>query len=320
MKYIQPLINLFRFHKMKIFVFIAATVIFFLALFPYNDLGELVTAKVSEATNKQIYLQFDEMGFSVLPQIGLQLKNVYVESAAAPTLTMGALSLSPSLRSLLTFSPGFSLYAQDFLKGDLQFSLRAGKKNSKGDAEQIAQLDLEGIGLDEISRIANLPVSLAGSVQGDTEINVDPNFLTQPSGPINLEISQFSPPASIPTPFGAFNLPSLTISRITAEARLVGGELFLDNVKIGSGSDELSGTVKGRLRMRLSRRGVQITPVFSAYEFDVRLQAKPSFVQKASTLLSFLDAYKTPGIGATAYNMKLKGNNFRGVPKITALK
>src|SRR5688572_5073294 len=110
--------DILRYHKIKILAFLGMTVFFLVLCFPYEDLGDWATAQISELTQRQVYLQFDKMGFSVFPQPGIQFENVYMESVFTPDLKIGALSLAPSLRGLVSFKPGVTVYAEDFLNGN----------------------------------------------------------------------------------------------------------------------------------------------------------------------------------------------------------
>lgn len=317
---LQKIVDVFKFHKKKIFLFLAAIVVFLVLLFPYDDLGDIVTQKVSELTQKQVYLQFDEMGFSLYPQPGIRLEKVYVESAFAPTLKLGALAIAPSLRSLLSFKPGVSVYAEDFLGGNIQASTRGGEESSKGTLRQIVNINLDKPQLGEILKLAAAPIKLNGDLNGDIQLDIDPDFADQPSGEINAQIDRFElPSSSIPTPIGPLSLPGLKISSIQLAARITKGEIFIDRLILGNSRDELNGQIKGRIRVNFRKRGVQLTAQCRDYELTVNLKTLPSLQKKAGLFLTFIDSYKKPGIGSTAYDMKITGSNCNLPPRIQAL-
>ena len=130
-KVIDAIVDVFRNHKKKIVFMFASFVIFTIALFPYGDLGDLVTAKVMDLTQNQVYLQFDDMGISIFPSPGVKLDNVYIESVFLPSLNVKSLALAPSIMGFITLSPGISIRADGFLGGDLSLSAKKGKEISK---------------------------------------------------------------------------------------------------------------------------------------------------------------------------------------------
>ena len=324
MSSLQPFFNLFRFHKLKMLTFFALIVVFFVLLFPYKDLGDFVSAQVSETTQNQVFLQFDDMGFTVLPQPGLSFENVYLESVFTPSLKIGSLVVAPSIRGLLTFKPGVSIFAENFLNGDLSLSTRGGEKSKKDVTKQIIQLNIDHLDLKQITALIDLPVSLHGSVDAESEVTMDPTFDEQPNGKVELKIKKFHlPPSSVPTPIGPLNLPEIRISDLSLKGRLIGGELYIDNFRIGNSKDEINGSIKGKIQMRLSKRGVQVTPRFARYNITINLKTLPSLEKKASLLLSlvdgFLGKFKAPEIGGSRYSFKLSGTNFYSPPRITAV-
>lgn len=317
---LQPISNLLRFHKLKILVFLAMTAVFFVVFFPYDDLGDWVAAKVSEMTQRQVYLQFEGMGFSLYPQPGIEFEKVYMESTFAPSLRIGALSMAPSIRGLLSFKPGVTILAQDFLKGNVHLSTRGGEKTAKGERKQILQLQLEKVLLGEVLKLIEAPVDLNGAIKGESQFTVDPNFSEQPDGKIDITVDRFRlPPSSVATPIGPLNLPEITISSIRLQGRLISGELFVDELRLGDSKDELNGTVKGQLQVTLVKRGVEIAPQFGRYDFKIDLRTLPSLEKKAGLFLTFLDSYKKPQIAGSRYSVQISGTNFYNPPRIQNL-
>src|SRR5690606_12011490 len=101
-----------------------------LVMFPVDDLGDVVTEKIAQATNNQIFLQFDRLGLAFLPP-ALEMEEVAVDTPFFPTLKASSMTLAPALGRLLTFKPGVSFNAEGLLKGNLSGSLGmvSGKNN-----------------------------------------------------------------------------------------------------------------------------------------------------------------------------------------------
>ena len=285
-KPLDLILNVFRFHKFKIVVLALMTLAFCIVLFPYEDLGDWVTVKVSELTQKQFYLQFEKMGFTLFPQPGLEFEKVYFESTLSPSMQVGALTIAPSIHGLLTLKPGVTIYAKNFLNGDLSLSTRGGEKTAKGDRKQILQFDLQNVRLQEILKLVEAPISFNGAVKGDTELTIDPGFSDQPVGKIELRIEKFHlPPSSVATPFGPMNLPEIKVSFVTVKCRLVSGELYIDSLQIGDSKDELNGTVKGQMQLSLLKRGIQITPQLGRFDFNIDVSTVQRLEKNAAPYL-----------------------------------
>lgn len=320
MSAIRSFFQSIRQNKLKIFSFVVLLFVFFIAFFPYSDLRDLVSAKVSEATQKQVYLDFEDMGFSLIPQPGLELQNVYAESIFFPAITAESVSAAPSIRGLLSFKPGVTINAENLLKGDLQISTRGGEETKSGNLKQVIDLDLENISIGELMNLIASPVALKGNLEGEAQATVDPQFQEQPEGEVEINVKSLHlPPSVVQTAFGPLNVPELKVSQVSLKGRLKAGELFIDNLKVGNSKDEINGTVKGRMRLRFAKRGVQITPVFGRYEIDTNIKTLPQFEKKAGLFLSFIDSYKTPEIGGSRYALRLSGARFGPPPQIQRL-
>ena len=80
---IKKVFNLIFKHKFKFVLMVFSALIFTFLLFPFDDLGDLVTAQVAKLTNNQVYVQFDRMNVGILDP-GLQLKNVKSKRCLLP--------------------------------------------------------------------------------------------------------------------------------------------------------------------------------------------------------------------------------------------
>ena len=59
--------DIFKIHKLKIFTVVFSALLFFVMLFPFDDLSDLVTEKVAVATNNQVFLTFERLNLSLFP-------------------------------------------------------------------------------------------------------------------------------------------------------------------------------------------------------------------------------------------------------------
>src|SRR4051812_29728975 len=103
---LESINNLFRNHKLKILVIISAFLFFLITLFPFRDIGDLITSQISEATQNQVYVDFKDLGLTLFPQPGLKMEGVTIDNPMFPTLAAENLFVSTSLLGLITFRPG----------------------------------------------------------------------------------------------------------------------------------------------------------------------------------------------------------------------
>lgn len=70
-KILDPIMNLIRFQKKKMALLVGLYMVFLYFLFPFNDLGDLVSGKISQATQGQVFLDFDNINLSLFLRLGL---------------------------------------------------------------------------------------------------------------------------------------------------------------------------------------------------------------------------------------------------------
>jgi type II secretion system protein N len=316
-KIFDAIFNIFRFHKKKIGVILLATLIFAILLFPYSDLGDLLTAKISELTNNQLYLQFGDLGLNLFPQPGLEMRNVSVETPLIPPISVDTLTVAPSLTGLISFRPGVSARATGFLGGTISVSTRGGSKTEAGTRKQVISLSTSRTNISQMAKFMQLSVPLKGQLDLDANATVDPVFNEQPSGHVSLSIDKFEVVAgSVATAMGPLSLPQLNLSHVVLSGRLEEGRFTIEDGKLGDGKDELVGKIKGDVMMRVDRRGAQPAFTTGLYNLEFDFVVKPSLVQKATLFLSFLDSYKQPTSGGTRYAFRVSGSDFSAPPRI----
>lgn len=321
----EKLIQLFRGIKNnwgKFFLFLFFTVVFVLVLFPLDDLGDLVSSQVAKLTHDSIYVRFDKMGISIVPQPGMQLKQVYIETATLAPLSAQELTLSPSIPGLLQQKPFGHFSARGFLKGGVDVRVGSGKRSDNGVERYGLDINLANFSLPEIRRILNLSVPLRGQISLDlANGQVDPTFTEQPETDILLKVDRFElPNSNLQTPMGPVNLPELKLGQISLKGRLSSGRLVITEGLIGREGDELTGTIKGNLGLTMVAQSGTLIPVLGSYSVDLDLKVKKSFLDKAAFFLSLLERYKTPTADGAQYRMKLSAANLMGPPRMDPLR
>ena len=309
-------------HKWKFFLTGTMTIWFLVALFPFNDLNDLVSAQVYRLTNNNIFIQFDQLSFNPLTT-SLTLDKVFVESPQFSTLTTDKLSMSPSISALISRRPGGTVTAEGFLKGDVEIQMKPLPKSTSGVEKSKIDALGKNISLKDLREFAGLSLPIKGRLQFNTQTVADLTFVEQPESDISVTIQNFElPPSSISlADMGRVNLPELKLATIELKGKLTGGKFSIETGKIGSNKDPFYGDVKGDLGITFQSTNGQVIPIFGAYSILIDLKANAVFKERAKFFLGFLDGYKTElGGGNSEYKFKVQANGAGMTPQITPLR
>lgn len=321
MESLAKLFHLLLDHIWKFFLLMFSTSFFLFVLFPLGDLSDLISSQVSKLTQNQLYLQFADLRFSLLPKSGVALENVYIEAQGLPPLKAEELVMTPSLMSLITQKPAGTVTASGFLNGNVEISLSPGQKSDNGVERQKIVLNAKTLSLNELRQITQLPFLLKGNLSASSTALIDLTFHEQPDVDINLKIDRFELPSSnVQTVMGPLTLPELKLSSVEIKGRLSGGRLLIENGVIGKGNDELRGTIKGSIALRLENRGRGLVPVLGSYDFDIDLTVQKSFQERAGLFLTFIDNHKSVTPEGARYRFKVAAQSLQYPPNVTTLR
>jgi type II secretion system protein N len=317
----------------KFILFLLLIPVFAVMIFPLDDLGDFVSAQVSAVTGNKVYVRFDHLGLSVVPQPGMKLKQVYVEGLNFPGISVAELTFSPSIAGLIKSKPYYGhLSADGVLRGRVSIDIGNGKRTEDG-AERIGiDAKINKVSLLMIKDLAQLPVTL----RGDLSLNIDegqvePTFKVQPDVPISVTIDKFELPSTTLPVAGGVTLPEIHLSKVVLTGRLSGGRLSIQNGTIGDANDEIHGTVKGSIGLTIQnvagQGDVALVPVFGNYDLELDLTLKKSFQEKAGVYLTMADTWLSNYSVAPSstndgvkYKFKISGQNFVGFPQFSALR
>lgn len=309
-------------HKKKYLVLFLAVIVFIAVLFPYQDVGDVVSSLVAKQTGNQVYVTFDQLHPSILP-VKIGLDELTVETPLIPAISVQHLEVTPSLTSLIMQKPEGTLIAKGLFRGDVQIQIKPGKKNDSGNPTHAVVLNAEKLSLSELHRIVHLPVLLKGQLSLKTSGTADPSFQDQPDFDIDLHVEKFELPTSnIETQMGPVSIPNIKLSQVEIKGRLSAGRFTIEKAVAGKTGDELNAIIKGGLNFQIQNRGEQLQPIFGAYQLDLDLTVQKNLFDKIGAFLGPLDAYKTPGTteGSFRYQFKLSATGFEFTPSISALR
>lgn len=327
---LQFILDIFRFHKKKILFFFGSIAFGIVTLFPYDDTSDYITRAVTQGTQSNVYLQFDGLSFGLMPQLGLKMKNVVIESVYAPTLSVKTLGIAPKFSAIFG-SPAAKVVAYGLFNGDATVDVGPSNQlNIDGDEVGVS-LDLEEVSLKELSKFLkksySFPITMSGQTNLDSKFYVDPKYKAQPKGDYVLKINKLDIPSSnLPLNMNgavmSLAMPALKLSELTLEGNLSDGKLFIKNSKIGGPKNDLNGTITGDFDVKVdARRGATLI----GYDLKINLIIKSNLKRQLGTILGFIDIYQ--GIGekykfdtleGVRYSLRItSGRTLRDQPKIS---
>ncbi len=343
MDYIKKFLTFLKEHKWKWVGILASTLLFAFWLFPFSDLNDYVSTQVSKLTSDQIYLQFDNLRISLFPQAGVALNNVKVEGKGLPTLKTQDLIITPAVLPLLNLarialaekmglSPTIekdlnleiikAIKAQQFLNGQVEVSLNPGTKTENGTARQKISISAQKLSLAELRGLLELPLSMKGNLSLESQAQADLTFQEQPDMDFQLKIEKFELPVSNLEikDFGPLSLPELKLAQVDLKGRLTAGKLIIEQGVIGQEKDEVHGNIKGDIMLFINGRGKTPAPEFGGYNFEVSLNIKKSFQDRAAFFLLLIEKHMKPNADGALYSFKISGPNLTQEPSTSALK
>ena len=326
---IRLILNTVRYQKKKIFFFMGSTVFCILILFPFDDLSDFITTKISQATRNNLYLRFDNLSFSIFPLLGIKMNNVIVESSYAPTLKVKKLNVAPKIMSLITGRPGGKIKARGLFNGDVDIQFGPSKKLNMEDPEIGVDVHLKKIKLKHLSRFLKetyqFPLNLSGETAIESKLHIDiPRFREQPKGDFKIHVQKLKIPSSqIPLGYGmSFPIPSMEFDQLSFVAEIDDKKLTITEGKIGGKKDRLHGTLTGDIFLDFQPGGRLKD---GGYNLKVNLNIKNTLKEQLEAVFGFIDIYQ--GIGekykfdnltGIQYSMQISANSFQSPPRISS--
>jgi type II secretion system protein N len=321
--------NLIGFHKGKILIVLLCSILIIILRFPSDDLADFVTAKISAATGGAWYVQFDKMGFALLP-FGIKTEKVVIESAALPAaLHAESLLIKPWLLGAIFAKVGVDIDATGLFKGHLNFIFRDGEKLKSGERMKdltIVAEDLALAPLFEFLRQGNMTsLDLHGSVNLDSKMDLDPLFDRQPLGQISVKMAGLiAPSQSFATQMGPIQTPTLKLGKLALLAKVSDGKIAIDELSFGSPNDDMNGKIKGDLMLMLKRDAMGVRPQMGAYDLKIELSVKKSFMDagaKSGAGLAFMliEKFKQNTPQGAKFAFRIKAANTMVPPEFLAL-
>lgn len=326
--------NVFRFHKLKILATTGFFLFFGFLIFPFDDLSDVISAKISEVTNGAYYVHFEDFSVNVIPSIGISMENVMVESQTIPAMKAGHVELSPWILGALTGRQGAAIDAGDVFGGVIVADIREGEKSKSGGervkAVAINAKDVNLGGLTTFLRDSGIfGLGLQGTASIDTNLSIDPLFDAQPSGTIDLQAAGLTLPAQT---FSAnmngaqvpVELSELKLGATKFVGKMENGVLDISELTFGSSREVISGKAKGNFGLQFKQITGRTVTTPGAYDVRVDLTIRKEFVNnsKGSAIgmgLGFLPKPVRETADGFIYAFRVQGQPGQPMPTISPL-
>ncbi len=285
---LQPIINIFKFHKFKIFFVLFLSLIFYVLFFPYHQLSSMIENQVNKASRGQVQISFNNLSLSLIP-FGISAENVSLFTPQMPSpLFMEKAYIRPSIGDLLRFKNGGVFTAENIWGGTLtlQFS-DLGQGPSKNNQSEMVRLNanFNQINLAKLASWYKAPFSTSGLINGQFNITLDHKAFEQPVGNLNIKGTKVKLPSLIKVMQMDLALPEATWKTMSIQGKLAAGQLNLAESLLGVPSDAIYGKIKGSMGLKFLSLGGRLSPRPSQYDFAVDLNLDKSSEQKIGTLL-----------------------------------
>lgn len=322
--------DVFRYHKKKILFLFGSVILGVLMLFPYDDLTDFVTLQVTKLTASNVYLQFDGLSFGLMPQLGIKMENVVIESVFAPSLSVETLGFAPKITSLITGRPGGKIKAYGLFSGDGTVDFGPSNELDIDTQEVGIEVHLEKIQLKDLSKFLKdtyqFPVSMKGTTGFQSNLYIDPTFKAQPKGDIALTIDQLDIPSSnIPLNMNGARLsmsfPALKLSQVKVVGNINDRKLFIKEGKIGDVKNELHGDITGDLFIDILPGG---RVAMGGYDLKINLTVGENLKRQLGAILGIVDSfenigskYKFDSLQGIRYSMRLTSPSMGAFPRVS---
>lgn len=309
----EVLKSLFTHHKSKIFLFFSLVLVFIIVFFPYDDLGDLITAEVANATGNTVHVQFDDLALGFLPQPGIKMTQVFIETPMVSELKADVLKIAPSFLSLITRKPMGRVKAENLFGGNLDLSISNSNKLQAPMALS-ADLDYTDFDLNEVVKsLVPIPMQANGRANLVADIDFDAELKSQPDGTVNLTsqkvaIPSFSFDANMNGIKQTMSIPALNLGQLKIKGQFKNGKVLFNETVIGSAKDDIFAKIGGDIDLKVSPNNTAV----SYYNLAIDLTLKDTFIKDLGSYSAMLDMligkYKSKSLDGTRYAFRFQFN------------
>lgn len=297
--------------------FLPAYILFTILTFPTNDLRHVISAKIAQATQNRVQVQFDKIAIHLLPKPSLYLEKVQVDTLTMDSLKMDDLSIAPSILGLITFKPGVNLSSNDFFSGNLELSARQGSKTAKEVTKQVVEVQIEKLKSTEVLEFfqKNFPIQTLLNLKLNADI--DPSFQEGIDGSLQASTDRISiRPFSIPGEFGAIDIPKTQISSLQLSADVKKNNIKITDAQLGKAGDTIYGSLSGDAKIKMLATPAGPKLASASYDLVLNLSIQKSFLNQL-VFKPIIEGFLSPkNANESLLKLRISANRLGGPPNI----
>lgn len=288
----------FLFPSKKFFLLnLLAFILLILILFPYDDLIQKLTYKLSEASSS-MHLQYDSHSLGLFPPRLVLKKAELITPWTSSSVSFEELAVHPSYLSFITFKPGMKIIAY-IGKSKLKVLLKTPLSPQSSSPFQM-RAESQGFEVKHFQLISSFFKDSKGIVDffADLKMNIQKNTL---NGSIQMRAKDVSFNSySFSQSIGTWTLPQLQWKSLEGKAMLNDGRLNIQTMRIGEANDPLYLQSKGFVNLKFGT--LQLVREYNV-ELDLILN------EKMKSQFFFLDLFLSSveeKVGEDRYQYKAK--------------
>ena len=302
------ILSIFKFHKLKIFVFIFSTFIFLVILFPYSESGYLLSRFVSEQTRGVMYFKTEKIEPSLIP-LELVFKQSVFGSPWLKDLSVKDIRVKPVFMGA---NVGAQTQLGDIWGGQIRLQVQQKLLPVDTDWNQSFNLSAKQIQLGQVFQSLLTPFRLEGSLDLVSRLNVYSKKAASKGQFQVLGKTLHVPAMTLPSQLGPVDFPDLNFSKLNIRGSLKDQQLVVENLFLGDKKDAFFLKVAGVLDLNS-----QLQP--GRYNLKVHLELNPSrpLPQSFSLLTGLIKKYQQGS--QPIYLFKVAGRDLKSPPSLHAL-
>lgn len=310
--------NIFLFHKSKIFLFFGLVIVFVIVFFPYDDLSDRITQEIAVNSGNTLYVQFEDLSIGFLPQPGIKMSNVKIESPMVGEIHADVVRAAPSILAPIKQLPLGRVQVDNIFSGMLDVST---SPSNKINVPTAISADIEFMNFDLgalLKAVVPFPMKAIGKMSLTGLIDIDTEMKSQPEGDIQLvspqvNIPSFAIETSTPSANGmpikqSISIPTLNLGRVQLKGKMKNGKVFFSDTVIGSDRDDVFAKVGGDIDIRVTPATVMAT--YYNLQFDLTL--KDAFLASLGSYATMVDLaigkYAQKSSGGKRYLFRMQFN------------
>ena len=311
-----PILNLLRYHKLKILVMIMSAIIFFVLLFPFSDVSLFVSNFIAKSTKNQVVLQFEDLALKLLPFPGFQMSQIVINTPLVSGLKVNEMIITPAASSIFG-NIGMTAQLNGVMGGNLQFFIKILEQTDQGEVKLNTYVRTQSLSIQEVLQLLSPHFNMDGLLNFQAEGQLDSSFEVQPDFKLQTQAQNFKLQAlSVPTPIGPFPVPAISLRGIVMRANLKEGQLQIENLELGQEGDDIVGQINGFVDLQIRKRMNKTQVLPGNYNLVCRLVLKSSLENHFKALLNVLNLSQHKK--GNTYAFRITGNPNQ-VPNVRGL-